>query len=83
MVGVEFLGELGELPHLPGEPVDAVDAQQVDAAVAGEIERRLKAGPVELRTGRPVLLVGDDPPVPALTPDSPDVLIEIPQGPGR
>jgi hypothetical protein len=50
------------LAHLAGEPVDAVDEQQVDPAVAGEIERRFQAGPVEPGAGRPVLLMGDDVP---------------------
>ncbi|HEX5246431.1 MAG TPA: hypothetical protein VFW41_04805 [Gaiellaceae bacterium] len=59
---VEFFGELGELAHLPAEPVDAVDEQHVDRAAAGEVERGLQAGAVELCAGRLVLLVRDDPP---------------------
>jgi hypothetical protein len=62
LVRVELLSQLGELTDLAGEPVDAVDEQQIDAALAGEIERRLQARPVELGAGRPVLMVGDDPP---------------------
>jgi hypothetical protein len=60
--GVEFFGELSELPDFAAEAVDAVDKQHVDGTGAGEVERCLKAGPVELCPGRLVLLVGDDPP---------------------
>jgi hypothetical protein len=62
LVGVEFLGELGELAHLARQPVDAVDEQQVDPAVACEIECCLEAGPLELDACRTVFVVGDDPP---------------------
>lgn len=59
---VELLGELRELAHLPREPIDAVDQQHIDPLPAGEVERRLQAGPVEAGAGRAVLVVGDDPP---------------------
>jgi hypothetical protein len=61
-VGVELLGQLRQLAHLAREPVDAVDEQQVDRFVAGEIERGMQAGAVELGAGRSVLLVSDNPP---------------------
>jgi hypothetical protein len=47
-VGVKLLGQPGELAHLAGEPIDPVDEQQIDAALAGEIERGLQARPIEL-----------------------------------
>jgi hypothetical protein len=59
---VQLLGQLCELAHLAAQPVDAVDEQQVDRAAFTELERRLQTRAVELRAGRLVLLVRDDPP---------------------
>jgi hypothetical protein len=60
---VEFFGELSELANLAREPVDPVAEQQVDSSFARVRECALQTGPVELGSGRLVLLVGDDPPL--------------------
>jgi hypothetical protein len=60
---VQLLGDPGELAHLAAQPVDSVDEQLVDAALTGEVERGLQALPIELRAGRAVFVVSDDPPV--------------------
>ncbi|HVN62425.1 MAG TPA: hypothetical protein VMT59_14290 [Gaiellaceae bacterium] len=59
---VELVGQLGKLADLSREPVDAVDQQQIDLPRPGELERRLQAGPVQLRASGAIFLVGDDPP---------------------
>jgi hypothetical protein len=60
---IQLFAESGELAHLAGEAVDAVDQEQVDAFLAGEVERLLQAGSVEAGAGGLVVVGGDDPPV--------------------
>jgi hypothetical protein len=60
---VELLGQLGELAHLSRKTVDTVDEQQIDLPRARELQRLRQPGPLELRAGRAIFLVGNDPPI--------------------